>query len=136
MSLELSESCCEPNGNLSLGLGLSGSCCTSGNLSLGLSLNGNCCTPVRVVELSGSISTSRSLIRITSTDFADATNWHGANTESVTLGPTDAVKVYDNNLNRWMDEGTEWDRTADGVHFTVPGFDSTTIDYKLYIHIN
>lgn len=120
-----------------MSLDLSGSCCnSSGNLSLDLSLNGGCCEPpVRVVTLPGTVA-SRDLIRITSSDFASSTEWNGANSESVTITTRNSFKIFDNNVNRFLDEGTEWQRTSTGAEFLIPGFDSTTNSYTFYVHIN
>ena len=114
----------------------SGECCNSdNNLSLNLSLNSSCCPPVRVVAVSGTNPT-RDLIRITSAHFVNATEWNGANSEGVSILPGYSFKVFDNNVNRYLDEGTEWQRTATGIQFLVPDFDSTVNSYTFYIHIN
>lgn len=118
-----------------MSLDLSGSCCESnGTLSLGLTLNGNCCDPVRVVTTSSGTTPVRDLIRITSADFVSATSWTGTNNEAVAILPAYSLKVFYNDGNRYLDEGTEWTRTSTG--FDLIGLDTTTGTMTFYVHIN
>lgn len=113
---------------------MSTGCCNSGLLSIDLTLNSNCCPPAAQSSVSG--NGKDSLIRVDQDDFADATHWNGTNEEGIVLEATDKIKVFDNNTNRFLDEDTEWERTATGVHFLIDGFDATVNEYKFYIHIN
>ncbi len=116
MSLELSSGCCDSNGSLSLDLSLSGPCCTTSS------------TP------STNTGKVRDLIRITSADFATATEWNGTNNEGVSIPPSYSLKVFYNDANRYLDEGTEWTRTTLG--FQLIGLDTSTGTMTFYVHIN
>lgn len=101
------------------------------SLSLNLTLNSPCCESVRVVTGTG---VSRDLIRITSSDFASSASWTGTNNEGVVILSTYSLKVFYNDLNRFLDEGTEWNRTATG--FDLVGIDTSTGIMTFYVHIN
>ena len=118
-----------------MSLELSGSCCDSnGTLSLGLTLNGACCDPVRVVTTGAGTGPIRDLIRITSADFATGTSWTGTNNEGVSILTAYSLKVYYNDGNRYLDEGTEWTRTSSG--FDLIGLNTTAGTMTFYVHIN
>lgn len=118
-----------------MSLELSG-CGDSGGLSLNLSLNGACCgTGTRVVELNVT-ELGRDLIRITQDDFANATQWNGINSENVTIKTAYSFKLFYNDGNRYLDEGTEWQRTSTGFEILMSGFDATANAYTIYVHIN
>lgn len=106
--------------------------CNENALNINLTLNSNCCNPAPQTV----VTVGDSLIRIDQDNFYDATHWNGANNEGVVLVPSDKLKVFDNNTNRFLDEGTEWERTSTGIHFLLDDFDATGNEYKFYIHIN
>ena len=78
----------------------------------------------------------KSPIRITSVNFADATNWNGNNSDNITILPSYTLQVFANFVARYLEEGTEWERTATGVNILLSGFDSQTQDYEFYIFIS
>jgi len=78
----------------------------------------------------------KSPIRITSSDFADATNWNGNNSDNISILPTYTLQVFANFVARYLTEGTEWERTSTGINILLSGFDSQTQDYEFYIFIS
>ena len=79
----------------------------------------------------------QSPIMITSANFADATNWNGANDYGITIQPYYTLQVFADSLNqRFLIQGQQWERTLQGVEITIPGFDATTDDYTFYIYIS
>jgi hypothetical protein len=44
--------------------------------------------------------------------------------------------VFSNFIARYLTEGTEWVRTANGINVIMPGFDATTNSYEFYIDIS
>lgn len=82
-------------------------------------------------------SAIKSPIMITSADFADATNWNGANSDGVTIQPYYTLQVFADSLNqRFLQENTQWKRTAQGIEILIDGFDATDNDYTFYIYIS
>lgn len=91
-----------------------------------------------IAPISGGGSTNgRELIRITGADFANATNWNGQNSDGATIPSTNNLQVYWNGL-RYLTQGTEWIRTAQGFQILMAGFDATTTNLtdEFYIDIN
>jgi hypothetical protein len=80
--------------------------------------------------------TIKSPIRITSTNFADATNWEGNNSDNIAILASYTLQVFANYVARYLDEGVEWQRTSSGVEILIPGFDAQTNDYEFYIFIS
>ncbi len=93
-------------------------------------------------QASGSIvnpsapSLIKSPIRITSENFVDATNWEGSNSDGISILPSYTLQVFANFVARYLEEGTEWERTATGINILLSGFDSQTQDYEFYIFIS
>ena len=115
-----------------------GNCgCDGTTLSLDLTMPSPCCTPVPAAIVINN-TPQKDLIRITSADFVSATEWTGTNTEGIVIRTANVFKVFDNNVNRYLDEGTEWNYAPGGlgVKFLIGGFDSTINNYTFYIHIN
>ena len=80
-------------------------------------------------------------IKITSADFADATNWNGVNSYGQLILPNYTLQVFWNDVNRFLEQGTEWVRTTNGVQIlnngtTITGFDASVNDYVFYIYIS
>lgn len=82
------------------------------------------------------VTNIKSPIRITSSNFADATNWNGDNSDSIAILSTYTLEVYANFVTKFLEEGTEWERTTAGVNILIPGFDSQTNNYEFYIFIS
>lgn len=78
----------------------------------------------------------KSPIRITSTNFADATHWDGDNNDGQTILPTYTLQVFGNFIARYLEKGTEWERTPNGIVVLLPGFDATANNYEFYISIS
>lgn len=70
------------------------------------------------------------LIRITSINFANATEYNNQNI----VGRD--IQVFWNDISRYLVPNTEWQFTATGIKILVEGFDAQTSDYTLYIYIN
>ena len=80
-------------------------------------------------------------VKIISSDFANATDWNGANIYNQPILPNYYLQVFWNDVNRFLDIGTEWVRTAQGFQIinngtTITGFDATTSNYTFYIYIS
>jgi len=82
------------------------------------------------------VTTIKSPILISSSDFVDATNWNGNNSDNISILPTYTLQVFANFVARFLIEGTEWERTASGINILLSGFDSQTQDYEFYIFIS
>ncbi len=79
----------------------------------------------------------KSPIKITGTDFVSATEWEGANSDSISILPSYTLQVFYNDIQRFLDEGSEWNRTSTGVEITLAGFDAITFPTViLYIYIS
>lgn len=70
------------------------------------------------------------LIRITSINFANATEYNNQNI----VGRD--IQVFWNDISRYLVPNTEWQFTTTGIKILVDGFDAQTSDYTLYIYIN
>jgi hypothetical protein len=75
-------------------------------------------------------------LRITQDDFANATQWNGANSINQVIYSSYKLQVFANFIARYLTEGTEWVRTANGINVIMPGFDATLNDYEFYIDIS
>jgi hypothetical protein len=75
-------------------------------------------------------------LRITQDDFATATQWNGANSINQVIYSSYKLQVFANFIARYLTEGTEWVRTANGINVIMPGFDATLNDYEFYIDIS
>lgn len=75
-------------------------------------------------------------IKVTSADFAGATEWDGANDAGRVITPADTLQVFANFASRYLDQGTEWERTALGVNILLEGFDAEVFDYTFYISVS
>lgn len=76
-------------------------------------------------------------IKITSSDFANATDWDGENIYGINIQPYYTLQVYADSMNqRFLNENTEWVRTSTGVKILLDGFDATIYDYTIYIYIS
>ena len=75
-------------------------------------------------------------IRITQDDFVDATHWNGQNSLSQPILAGYRLQVFANFIARYLLQGTEWERTANGVNILLDGFDATTQEYEFYIDIS
>ena len=76
-----------------------------------------------------------------SADFVDATNWNGANSYGQPILPNYTLQVFWNDVNRFLEQGTEWVRTTNGIQIlnngtTITGFDASVNDYVFYIYIS
>lgn len=78
----------------------------------------------------------KSPIRITSANFADATHWDGNNNDGQIILPTYTLQVFGNFIARYLIQGTEWERTANGVVILLEGFDASANEYEFYISIS
>lgn len=81
--------------------------------------------------------TIKSPIKITGADFVSATLWNGQNYDSINIKATYTLQVFYNDIQRFLDEGTEWNRTSLGCNITLSGF--SAIDFPsvvLYIYIS
>lgn len=76
----------------------------------------------------------KSPIKITGADFANATDWDGVNSDSLSVTPSYTLQVFWNDINRFLDE-TEWVRTQDGVQILIPGFDASTTNLTSVFYI-
>ena len=76
-------------------------------------------------------------VPITGSDFANATDWNGAGV-GFSIAPTYTLQVFWNDVNRFLTEGTEWQRTSTGIKILMAGFDATTtnIGSTFYIYIS
>ena len=70
------------------------------------------------------------LIRITSINFINATEYDNANI----VGRD--IQVFWNDVSRYLIPNTEWQFTATGIQILVDGFNAQTSDYTLFIYIN
>jgi hypothetical protein len=80
-------------------------------------------------------------IRITSFNFSSATEWSGSNNNNQEVLPSYELEVYWNDLGRFLNQGTEWLRTAQGFQIinngtTVIDFDATVNNYTFYIYLS
>lgn len=82
------------------------------------------------------ITPIKSPIRITSDDFANATEWDGVNSDGIEIQPSYTLQVFANFIARYLEEGVEWERTLTGINILLPGFDAQTMDYEFYIDIS
>lgn len=89
-------------------------------------------TPLSPSSTGGVISP----VYVVSSDFVDATNWQGQNAEGQTLLATDILKVFWDDAQIFLEEDTQWTRTATGVNILEAGFDATANDYTFYIFIS
>lgn len=78
----------------------------------------------------------KSPIRITSSNFADATHWDGNNNDGQIILPTYTLQVFGNFIARYLEQGTEWQRTANGIVVLLDGFDASVNNYEFYISIS
>lgn len=85
----------------------------------------------------GGVANVQSPIVITSADFADSTNWNGANSAGVVIEPYYTLQVYADSLNqRFLEVNTQWRRTAQGIEILIDEFDAETNEYTFYIYIS
>lgn len=85
----------------------------------------------------GGVANIQSPIVITSADFADATNWNGANSAGVVIEPYYTLQVYADSLNqRFLEVNTQWRRTAQGIEILLDEFDAEANEYTFYIYIS
>jgi hypothetical protein len=75
-------------------------------------------------------------LRITQDDFANATQWNGANSINQAIYSNYRLQVFANFIARYLLQGTEWVRTPNGINILLPGFDATTNSYEFYIDIS
>jgi hypothetical protein len=75
-------------------------------------------------------------IRITQSDFVDATHWNGQNSVNQPILVGYRLQVFANFIARYLLQGTEWERTPNGVNILLDGFDATTQEYEFYIDIS
>ena len=80
-------------------------------------------------------------IKVVSSEFASATEWNGANIYNQPILPAYFLQVFWNDVNRFLDVGTEWNRTSQGFEIinngtTISGFDATANNYTFYIYIS
>lgn len=79
----------------------------------------------------------KSPIPITGADFATSTAWNGTNSDGITIRSTYTLQIFWNDIQRFLQEGTEWNRTSSGFNITASGFDATANpDYSLYVYIS
>jgi hypothetical protein len=76
------------------------------------------------------------VVNIGCTNFADATNWQGNNSDNIAILSSYTLQVFANFVARYLEEGVEWQRTSSGVEILIPGFDAITNDYEFYIFIS
>lgn len=91
----------------------------------------------------GSAVLIKSPIRITGADFISALSWAGTNSDGVNILSSYTLQVYWNDINRFLDEGISWTRTATGFDIIVDGtvitgFDATGANSTsvFYIYIS
>lgn len=85
----------------------------------------------------GSVQYIKSPLPITGTDFTTSTSWNGINADGIVIQPTYTLQVFWNDIQRFLQEGTEWTRTATGVTINMAGFDAVANPtYSLYIYIS
>lgn len=75
-------------------------------------------------------------IRITSSDFVDATNWEGANSAGRIITPANTLQVFANFIPRYLQQDMEWERTEAGINILITGFDAQETYYEFYIDIS
>lgn len=76
-------------------------------------------------------------IKITGNDFVSATEWQGANSDGITIRSYYTLQVFYNDVQRFLNEGDEWERTSTGINILISGFDAITYpDVILYIYIS
>lgn len=76
-------------------------------------------------------------IQITSADFANATDWNGANAAGVQIQPYYTLQVFADTISQnFLAQGTQWVRTESGIKILLDGFDATTADYTFHIFIS
>ena len=79
----------------------------------------------------------KSPIKILGTDFTDATNWKGQNSDGVTILQSYSLQVFYNDASRFLDKDVDWARTIEGINILISGFDATaTPTVEFYIYIN
>lgn len=88
-----------------------------------------------VAGVSGSLV--KSPILVLGSDFTSATEWDGANGDGITIQPQYTLQVFWNDVQIFLREGTDWNRTATGIEIIRAGFDAATNPtYELYIYIS
>lgn len=75
-------------------------------------------------------------LRITQADFATATAWNGQNSINQVIYGYYRLQVFANFIARYLTEGVEWERTANGINILLDGFDATVNEYEFYIDIS
>lgn len=77
-------------------------------------------------------------IRITGADFANATQWDGQNSASITISSSYTIQVFWNSIPIMLNQGVDWQRTATGMQINIPGFSATTthLNSVFYIYIS
>ena len=86
---------------------------------------------------SGSVQFIKSPLPITGADFATATAWNGTNSDNVSIQSSYTLQVYWNDIQRFLTEGSEWNRTQNGFEVTASGFDAiSNPTYSLYVYIS
>lgn len=75
-------------------------------------------------------------IKVTSDDFVSATEWEGSNLDNVFIFPRFKLKVFLNDVGRFLQEGDEWVRTQNGMQILIPTFDATVANYTFYITLS
>lgn len=86
---------------------------------------------------SGVVQVIKSPLPITGADFATSTAWNGTNTDGITIRSTYTLQIFWNDIQRFLQEGTEWNRTSSGFNITLSGFDaSANPTYSLYVYIS
>lgn len=91
---------------------------------------------------SGTVQVIKSPLPITGADFATSTAWNGTNSDGITIRSTYTLQIFWNDIQRFLQEGTEWNRTSAGFEIinngvTISGFDaSANPTYSLYVYIS
>ena len=75
-------------------------------------------------------------LRITQANFATATVWNGQNSLNQPIFSYYKLQVFANFIARYLIEGTEWERTANGINILLEGFDATANEYEFYIDVS
>jgi len=75
-------------------------------------------------------------LRITQVNFATTTAWNGQNSLNQPIFSYYKLQVFANFIARYLVEGTEWERTTNGINILMDGFNATTNEYEFYIDVS
>lgn len=89
------------------------------------------------VGMGSNVEFIKSPIRITSADFASATEWNGQNSINQEIKSTYTLQLFGNSFsNNYLEAGVDWVRTLQGVKILIPDFDATQNSYIIYVDIS